>query len=100
MSITDQINKMLGRSGSTSKTSADAGSMDASSVAASALERTQSLESEQLSTADFGESRDVQPPAPEAVGDGTDDAVSLPILGRHSAAQHQRVLSAVLGVSQ
>lgn len=99
MSITDQINKMLGRSGSTSKTSADAGSMDASSVAASALERTQSLESEQLSTADFGESRDVQPPALETVGDGTDDAVSLPILGRHSAAQHQRVLSAVLGVS-
>jgi twitching motility protein PilJ len=100
MSITDQINKMLGRSGSTSKTRADAGaSVDASSVAASALERSQSLESEQLSTADFGESRNVQPPALEAVGDGADDAVSLPILGRHSAAQHQRVLSAVLGVS-
>lgn len=100
MSITDQINKMLGRSGSTSKTSAGASaSMDAGSVAASALERSQSLESEQLSTADFGESRDVQPPALENIGDSADDAVSLPILGRHSAAQHQRVLSAVLGVS-
>jgi len=89
MSVIDQINKLLGKNASPEQ------------AETAAVDRSQAMESEQLSTADFAESK-------VAVGTGVENAPSetpsgdllvLPVLGARTTVQHQRILASLLGAS-
>ncbi len=102
MSVIDQFNKLLGRQPDAA--SPELATNDSVSVAPMTEDRSQALESEQLSTADFAESR-VNPGVAAVAGvekteeGAAGDLLTLPLLGARTSAQHQRVLAVVLGLS-
>ena len=101
MSVIDQINKVFG-SKSPNPPEAVAGEGTLSSVAVDMGDnRSQVMESEQLSTSDFAESRVVSGPgadeSPESARTG--ELLVLPLLGARTTVQHQRILAVFLGIA-
>ena len=101
MSVIEKINKLLGKDPSSASGASDAGDgLALSGAAGEGGERSQAMESEQLSTSDFAESRVV---AGLNVRDASDapegDLLVLPLLGARTTVQHQRILAILLGAS-
>ena len=102
MSLVDQINKLFGKK--TPSAQPDAGTESGPEVT-SAVEmeddRSQAMESEQLSTADFAESKVVGGLVAEEESGAAPagDLLVLPVLGARTTVQHQRIFAILLGTS-
>jgi twitching motility protein PilJ len=95
MSIKDQLSRLFRKPSPAVPPVAEDVTADSTQQAG---ERTVAAESEQLSSADFAESRSPYAADADIEVAPAEDALTLPVLGTRSAAEHQRLLVALLAV--
>ncbi|MCI4441269.1 type IV pili methyl-accepting chemotaxis transducer N-terminal domain-containing protein, partial [Tibeticola sp.] len=95
MSIKDQLSRLFRKPAPAVPPVAEDVTADSTQQAG---ERTVAAESEQLSSADFAESRSPYAADADIEVAPAEDALTLPVLGTRSAAEHQRLLVALLAV--
>jgi len=95
MSIKDQLSRLFRKPSPAVPPVAEDVTADSTQQAG---ERTVAAESEQLSSADFAESRSPYAADADVEVAPAEDALTLPVLGTRSATEHQRLLVVLLAV--